>query len=123
MSRRTSEQAPDSSSRAELRLTPLESRYDHFSTRYDTSEKQRIPSWCDRVLWHIDKEDDVRCLFYRRYEADMSDHRPVGAAFVVRAYKINRLKQQEAHWNVLREWTNMEEGLILTARGYYPPLS
>ncbi|POY70256.1 hypothetical protein BMF94_6841 [Rhodotorula taiwanensis] len=98
-------------------------KYDHFSTRYDTSEKQRIPSWCDRVLWHNDKEDDVRCLFYRRYEADMSDHRPVGAAFVVRAYKINRLKQQEAHRNVLREWTNMEEGLILTARGYYPPLS
>ena len=50
-------------------------RYDHFTDRYDASEKQRTPSWCDRILWRTDKEKDVKCLFYRQFDADMSDHK------------------------------------------------
>ena len=38
-------------------------KYDLFSDDYDTSEKQRIPAWTDRVLWRrrkygkVDEED------------------------------------------------------------------
>ena len=38
-------------------------KYDLFSDDYDTSEKQRIPAWTDRVLWrrrkygNVDEED------------------------------------------------------------------
>lgn len=34
----------------EIRFAPTY-KYDLFSEEYDTSEKMRIPSWTDRVLW------------------------------------------------------------------------
>lgn len=50
-------------------------KYDHGSTNYDTSVKQRTPSWCDRILWRSQREASVQCVAYGRYEADVSDHR------------------------------------------------
>lgn len=48
-------------------------KYDNLSDVYDTSEKQRIPSWTDRVLYKGPGLDLVR---YDRAELLMSDHRP-----------------------------------------------
>lgn len=51
-------------------------KYDKGTNIYDTSEKQRIPSWTDRVLWKGNKKDFCKLLSYNRYELLMSDHRP-----------------------------------------------
>ncbi|KAI8894882.1 SacI homology domain-containing protein [Globomyces pollinis-pini] len=48
-------------------------KYDSQSRNYDTSEKARVPSWTDRVLY---KGDGIRLLEYNRGEQLMSDHRP-----------------------------------------------
>lgn len=50
-------------------------KYDHNSSNYDTSPKQRVPSWCDRILWKSMRKESVKCIAYGRYEADVSDHR------------------------------------------------
>ncbi|GAA5900276.1 uncharacterized protein JCM6883_002795 [Sporobolomyces salmoneus] len=50
-------------------------KYDHNSSNYDTSAKQRTPSWCDRILWKSMRRESVKCVAFGRYEADVSDHR------------------------------------------------
>ncbi|GMF14933.1 unnamed protein product [Phytophthora fragariaefolia] len=60
-------------------------KFDKRSDVYDSSAKQRIPSWTDRVLFlSNDKLHDVELLSYRsQTDFRSSDHRPVCAIFQV----------------------------------------
>ncbi|KAB8202267.1 SacI homology domain-containing protein [Aspergillus parasiticus] len=53
-------------------------KYDIDSDTYDTSEKARIPAWCDRILW---RGSCLRQIDYNTAKLRFSDHRPVRAAF------------------------------------------
>jgi len=64
---------------SEARITfPPTYKYDLNSNQYDTSEKARIPAWCDRVLR---KGDNIRQIHYNDAPLRFSDHRPVYATF------------------------------------------
>src|ERR1700679_4004622 len=58
-------------------------KYDLNSDEYDSSAKHRAPAWCDRILWRSRVADRVQQRHYKRYEANVSDHRPISAAFTV----------------------------------------
>ena len=45
---------------------------------YDTSEKARIPAWCDRILT---RGDNLKQLYYDSAPLRFSDHRPVWGVF------------------------------------------
>jgi hypothetical protein len=49
-------------------------KYDSQSDQYDTSQKQRVPAWTDRVLYKGDCDLEYYCC--RQLER-LSDHRPV----------------------------------------------
>jgi hypothetical protein len=53
-------------------------KYDVGTNYYDTSEKSRIPAWCDRILW---KGSNIHQLHYDSACLQCSDHRPVWALF------------------------------------------
>ncbi|KAJ5085615.1 hypothetical protein N7532_010386 [Penicillium argentinense] len=53
-------------------------KYDIGTDHYDTSEKARIPAWCDRVLW---RGANMRQTQYNVADLRVSDHRPVFATF------------------------------------------
>ena len=55
-------------------------KYDVGSDIYDTSEKARIPSYTDRILYR-NMSDNVQnqLVYYGRAEVKTSDHRPVSA--------------------------------------------
>ncbi|PYI10514.1 SacI domain and endonuclease/exonuclease/phosphatase family protein [Aspergillus sclerotiicarbonarius CBS 121057] len=53
-------------------------KYDIGRDEYDTSEKARIPAWCDRVLW---RGSNLRQMHYSAADLRLSDHRPVWALF------------------------------------------
>ncbi|EAW11782.1 SacI domain and endonuclease/exonuclease/phosphatase family protein [Aspergillus clavatus NRRL 1] len=53
-------------------------KYDIGRDDFDSSEKARIPAWCDRILW---KGSNLRQLHYSSAHLQFSDHRPVWAVF------------------------------------------
>jgi len=57
-------------------------KFDNRSDVYDTSKKQRVPSWTDRILWK--RDNCTKPLSYTSVpELQCSDHKPVFAQFEV----------------------------------------
>ena len=65
-------------------------KYDKSSSNYDTSQKRRVPSWTDRVLFKFNTETGrVEVQDYKCFDvANQSDHRPVCGTFSVRLAEI-----------------------------------
>ncbi len=66
---------------AEGKITFLPTfKFDKESSSYDTSHKQRIPAWTDRILFQ--PANGIRVLEYQSIpEAQSSDHRPVYGSY------------------------------------------
>jgi hypothetical protein len=57
-------------------------KFDSKSDTYDSSKKQRVPSWTDRVLWKTD-ENIVSVAYSSVPSLNISDHRPIFGQFEV----------------------------------------
>ncbi|SNX84307.1 related to phosphatidylinositol phosphate phosphatase [Melanopsichium pennsylvanicum] len=74
-------------------------KYDNGSDLYDSSEKQRIPAWTDRILY---RGTGLRQLSYSRAELRTSDHRPVYATFVGPVRIVDHLKRDALRKQLLQ---------------------
>ncbi|EPZ34096.1 Inositol polyphosphate-related phosphatase domain-containing protein [Rozella allomycis CSF55] len=77
-------------------------KYDIGSDNYDTSDKQRVPAWCDRILFRS------KCLskFYKRYQVQTSDHRPISAGFTIPLKSVDTTKMLKLNQNVISKLKN-----------------
>ncbi|KAL4811568.1 SacI homology domain-containing protein [Aspergillus unguis] len=66
-------------------------KYDVGKDTYDSSEKARIPAWCDRILW---KGSDIRQLEYNVSDLRLSDHRPVWASFACTISVVDEARKE-----------------------------
>ncbi|GAA6050079.1 hypothetical protein JCM3770_001359 [Rhodotorula araucariae] len=103
---------------AAIRFPPTY-KYDPGTDQYDSSAKRRIPAWCDRVLYRADRADKVTPLHYRRYEVNVSDHRPISAAFDLQVKQINSEKRAAVWSEVENAWFSVESGILDDARRWY----
>ncbi|KAM6489314.1 DNase I-like protein [Amanita muscaria] len=94
-------------------------KYDPRSNEYDTSEKRRLPAWCDRVLWRSRDPSRVQQLHYRRYEANVSDHRPISAAFKITVKTIEHDVRMQALKHVRTLWEEEQAQMLAQARVAY----
>jgi hypothetical protein len=94
-------------------------KYDRNSDEYDSSEKRRSPAWCDRILWRSSAASRVRQLHYRRYEVNVSDHRPISAAFAITIKRINHDAREEAKTALQSQWVDEQERLLVACQRFY----
>jgi hypothetical protein len=94
-------------------------KYDRRSSEYDSSEKRRLPAWCDRVLWRSCDPGRVRQLHYRRYEANVSDHRPISAGFAMTVKAVRHDLRARVKMEVERMWVGEQARLLDVGREFY----
>ncbi|KAI9243935.1 Endonuclease/exonuclease/phosphatase [Sporodiniella umbellata] len=91
-------------------------KYDPGTDFYDRSEKKRIPAWCDRVLF---KGRNVESLYYKRYEAKASDHRPIAAGFSIQTKVSDPAKRDSLSQKIDKEWAEHRQRFIRDKKARY----
>eukprot|EP00158_Paraphelidium_tribonemae_P005747 Partr_v1_DN27507_c0_g1_i1_m30757 putative Synaptojanin len=82
-------------------------KYDPGTNTFDTSEKRRTPSWCDRVLYR--HGDPIRALKYDCIHSILtSDHKPVVCLFEADFTEVDLKRFNEVNKDILRNLDRME---------------
>ncbi|EEB13064.1 Type II inositol-1,4,5-trisphosphate 5-phosphatase precursor, putative [Pediculus humanus corporis] len=85
-------------------------KYDTGTDNWDSSEKNRAPAWCDRILW---KGEGVQQLVYKSHPAlKISDHKPVSSLFDSKVHIIDEGKQRKTHEEVIKCLDKMENEFL-----------
>lgn len=80
-------------------------KYDPGSSVFDSSEKKRIPAYCDRILFSSSKEYYVENVYYKSHpECNVSDHKPISGYYKTQISTVdeNRYNQLLNELNVIQ---------------------
>jgi hypothetical protein len=88
-------------------------KYDIGTDSYDTSEKQRIPAWCDRVLR---KGDNLRQINYNAAPLRFSDHRPVYATFLCEVSLVDEKHRDDLSAQLYRQRKSTIDDFIASGK-------
>lgn len=99
----------------ELKFKPTY-KYDNGTSTYDTSEKQRIPAWTDRILY-LSRKKIIKQHLYNCCEAvKFSDHRPVYATFTISISMVNeaikRNLTQDLYENYRKNYGDINDMIV-----------
>ncbi|XP_022656390.1 inositol polyphosphate 5-phosphatase OCRL-1-like isoform X1 [Varroa destructor] len=85
-------------------------KYDVGTSRWDTSEKARVPAYCDRILW---RGSAIQLLTYRSHdEYTISDHKPVSALFSSGIRVVDAANRKEVYQEVMKQLDKEENDFL-----------
>ncbi|KAJ3082671.1 hypothetical protein HDU99_001986 [Rhizoclosmatium hyalinum] len=94
-------------------------KFDVGTDEYDTSEKKRSPSWCDRIFYHVNpiqkdrRTDWIEPLWYRStMDMRISDHKPVSAFFKVLIRTVDSTKLERLTDELMKELDRLENDAL-----------
>lgn len=88
-------------------------KFNPGSSEYDTSPKNRIPAWTDRILYHAKCWDDIKPVSYMSHASILfSDHKPVSATFNVTVPVKDDVKYRQVQREVIAEVDKNENELL-----------
>jgi hypothetical protein len=91
-------------------------KYDRGTDHYDSSEKKRVPAWCDRILCRSNMAHNI---YYRRHEVKASDHRPISAAYDIKVKEIDGPQRDRLLEKIEKDWYHSLEAMIMTKKASY----
>ncbi|CAG5118177.1 unnamed protein product, partial [Candidula unifasciata] len=81
-------------------------KFDPGTDNYDSSEKNRIPAWCDRILWSGSGVQQLR--FSSHPQMKLSDHKPISSLFKVGVRVIDQQRYKFVYEEVMKKLDRME---------------
>ncbi|BGP28134.1 hypothetical protein JCM10295v2_007121 [Rhodotorula toruloides] len=79
-------------------------KFDVGTDSYDTSEKQRVPSWTDRILHLSTRTAAVSVERYTSHpEVVISDHKPISAMLRVPVYTVSTRDREKVQHSIVSE--------------------
>ena len=98
-------------------------RWSSGTDNYDSSAKERIPAWCDRILYRVNepllKQDKIKALDYRSWSATPSDHKPISGLYVVRVKKMHPERHQKIRDEMEVAWKARAKDILVDARRFH----
>lgn len=89
-------------------------KFDLGTDQYDSSEKKRVPAWCDRIFYR--GANRISPLDYQSHTVRVSDHRPVSGLYQVQVKTIDTVKRNETYKACLDRWDQYLERAVDLSR-------
>ena len=94
-------------------------KFNRLTNDYDSSEKARVPAYCDRILFRSNPPNIVQCTSYKRWDATVSDHRPVSATFSARLKSIDPAVREQVTDKSKTEFLQYRQQLLHSTYRYF----
>lgn len=94
-------------------------KFDVGTDNYDTSEKRRVPAWCDRIYFRSRNDNRVDPESYMSLSVRVSDHKPVLGMYKLKVKTIDPARRKEVYKSSLERWQVHLNGFVEELAQYY----